>query len=205
MSCQLSNLKTKKKVFAAGIDVRIVPSFLKLLTFFWLLWRAQVFSAVLRMLVFFSFLGADKAFWLSQILCLFPIVTVLCGWLVVIHMKQPRVFPEDKIQHYEECKCQSKLIGGRGWICCAFLTCASVQKCGFFGQRSAYNRQENVLSSYFPPLLCIWNPSFDPSSYEQVLPTWRARARSGASSGLLPERLPSAHECQLCFEVLRGV
>lgn len=37
---------------------------------------------------------------------------VLCGWLV--RMKQPRVFPEDKIQRWEKCKRQSKLIGSCG-------------------------------------------------------------------------------------------
>lgn len=35
MSCQLSNLKQKiKKIFAAGVDVGIVPWFLELITFF---------------------------------------------------------------------------------------------------------------------------------------------------------------------------
>ncbi|XP_035751303.1 elongator complex protein 3 isoform X3 [Egretta garzetta] len=88
------------------------------------------------------------------------VISVLCGWLVVIHMKQPRVFPEDKIQRGEKRKCQSKLTGGQGWICCAFLSHASVQKCGlwFFGQRPVHNRQENVPSSYFPTSLMYLKP-----------------------------------------------
>lgn len=47
------------------------------------------------MLVFFHFLGAGKA-WLSHILCFFSIVPIRGGWLVAIHVRQPRVFPEDK-------------------------------------------------------------------------------------------------------------
>lgn len=99
--------------------------------------------------MFFScFLSVDKAFWLSQILCLFPIVSVLCGWLVVIHMKQPRVFPEDKIEHCEKCKWQSKLI--RSWmdLLCILNSCISSEKwCGDFWSASStqYARKRSLI------------------------------------------------------------
>lgn len=128
-------IQSKKEIFAAGIDVRIVRWFLKLIMFFLIALKRSGFLSNVNNGVFFShFLGADKAFWLSQILRLFPIVTVLGGWLLAIHMKQPCVFPEDKIQHCENCKCQSKLIRGRGWMFCAFLTHVSFWKrdVGFF-------------------------------------------------------------------------
>lgn len=78
--------------------------------------------------------GYLKSFWLSQILRLFPIVTVLGGRLLAVRVKPPCVFPADKIQHCERCKCQSKLIRGRGWISRAFLTRVSFWKghAGFF-------------------------------------------------------------------------